>query len=204
MRRARVRLALAAPALACLLWAACGSRPGGDPAWREALQRDRATKDLVFHTPRGPLTPEQRPSFQALKYFAPDPSWNVRAAFESAAAPDTVRFVTSNGSFDVYLRAGVARFQHAGKDLSLTVYRNPQSGSYFVPFTDATSGDATYGAGRYLDPVISTPGAFSLDFNRAYNPYCAYNAGWVCPVAPPENHLDVAVEAGEKTFSHEH
>src|SRR5262249_51334993 len=119
------------------------------------------------------------------------------------AAPDTVRFVTSKGTFEPYLRAGHVRFTHRGTPLDLSVYRSP-AGDWFLPFTDATTGEATYGAGRYLD-LDAPPGASpSIDFNRAYNPYCAYNASWVCPVAPPENHLQVSVEAGEKRFGNGH
>lgn len=203
-RRRGGRAGLAAAAGLALALTACNAQDAGDPVWRQTLLSDRATKDLLFHTPRGPLTPEQRPSFRQLQYYAPDPDWNVQATFEPAASPDSVRFATSSGAVDVYLRAGRARFRYAGRELSLTVYRNPQAGSYFLPFTDATSAVETYGAGRYIDPVIPAPGPFTLDFNRAYNPYCAYNSGWVCPVAPPENHLDVAVEAGEKTFHDDH
>ena len=199
-----MKRALVTVAVLCWIGAACGSRDAGDPAWRAALERDRAGKDALFRTDRSPLTPAQRQSFAGLVYFAPDPSWNVRATFEPAAAPDTIRFVTSTGSFDVYLRAGRARFQHRGRDLALTVYRSAESDSYFLPFSDTTSGESTYGAGRYLDPGVPAVGGFDLDFNRTYNPYCAYNSGWVCPVAPAENHLDVAVRAGEKNFGHEH
>ena len=147
---------------------ACNPRPADDPVWRAALERDRAAKDAVFHTSRGPLTPAQRASFPGLLYFAPDRRWNVRTTFEPAAVPDTVRFVTSSGSFDVYLRAGRARFQHRGRDLVLTVYRNLEAGVYFVPFTDATSGESTYGAGRYLDlepdvrPVLAVEDLFQF------------------------------------------
>lgn len=205
--RSRMRGGLAgrcAAAGVALVLAACNAGDAGDPVWRQKLLADRANKDLLFHTPRGPLAPEQRPSFQGLKYYAPDPEWNVQAIFAPAAVADSVRFATSTGSVDVYVRAGRASFRHAGRDLALTVYQNPQTGSYFLPFTDATSAAATYGAGRYVDPEIPAPGPFTLDFNRAYNPYCAYNSGWVCPLAPPENHLDVAVEAGEKKFNDDH
>src|SRR5262249_49177072 len=153
-------------------------------------------------TADGPLTETQRQAFTGLRYFAPDLAWKVTAAFEPLAPPDTVRFVTSKGTFEPYLRAGHVRFTHRGTPLELTVYRSP-GGDRFLPFTDPTTGEATYGAGRYLD--LDVPGAApSLDFNRAYNPYCAYNASWVCPVAPPENHLQIAVEAGEKRYGNGH
>ena len=82
---------------------------------------------------------------------------------------------------------------------ALTVYANPQG--FFLPFVDALAGTETYGAGRYLDPEPLGGGRVLLDFNRAYNPYCAYNEQWSCPITPRENRLAVPIRAGEKLFT---
>jgi uncharacterized protein (DUF1684 family) len=75
-------------------------------------------------------------------------------------------------------------------------------GGYFLPFADATSPQETYGAGRYLEPEEVSPGILHVDFNLAYNPFCAYNERWSCPIPPHENRLKVRIEAGEKKFNH--
>ena len=95
---------------------------------------------------------------------------------------------------------GTISFQVKGETATLTVYRHENDGEFFLPFTDLTRGQSSYGEGRYVDLEPLHHGRFGLDFNYAYNPYCAYNANWSCPVPPVENRLDVAIEAGEKSF----
>ena len=96
-------------------------------------------------------------------------------------------------------RAGIVRFNVAGEEVSLVLYDTGHPG-YFVPFRDKTSGTDTYGAGRYLDIDPNSDGTVTLDFNMAYNPLCAYNDAYSCPLPPVENWLTVAVEAGERDF----
>lgn len=185
-------------ALVILLTAACNRTPPDARAYVDAIGAFRADKDALFRTDGGPFTPEERQSFRGLVYFDPDPRAVVVATLERFAESDTVRFVTSHQTFDTYLRVARAHFELDGRPLALTVYRSLEGGHLFVPFTDRTTGKETYGAGRYLDPEPAADDRLTLDFNRAYNPYCAYAAHWVCPVPPAENHLDIAVRAGEK------
>jgi uncharacterized protein (DUF1684 family) len=182
-----------------LLATGCARLEPDQRAWVASLQADRTHKDAFLRGPDGPLLPEQRPGFAGLSYYRPDFGWVVEAAWEPPAAPDTVRFLTSANSADVYLRHGRLRFERHGQAYALTVFRS-LDGHLFLPFLDATTGRETYGAGRYLDPEPLPGNRFRLDFNRAYNPYCAYNARWVCPLAPAENRRPVPVEAGEKNF----
>lgn len=113
---------------------------------------------------------------------------------------------TNTGEIRSGLRYGYFEFRVEGQDCRLQVYRledapDTGGGAYlFVPFRDATSGIETYGAGRYIDLKENTSGVYDLDFNRAYNPYCAYNAQFSCPVAPADNTLKVPVRAGEKKY----
>jgi uncharacterized protein len=180
-------------------------RDSGDP--KAAWDAWRAERDELFGShPQSPLPKQRRASFPGLPYFAYDSEWRVLARVEPTA-PDSYDIETSGepGGTYRFTRFGVARFEAAGRQLSLEVYwLEGYGGGVFVPFRDATSGRATYGAGRYvLDTVKGADlgrvgDRLVLDFNFAYNPSCAYDPAWVCPLAPPANRLDVAVEAGER------
>ena len=91
-------------------------------------------------------------------------------------------------------------FSVDGAPAELTVYKDASDDSLFLPFADATSGEETYGAGRYVEPEAQSDGNVLVDFNYAYNPYCAYNEAWACPITPSENRLRVTIRAGEKNF----
>ena len=95
-------------------------------------------------------------------------------------------------------RAGTLRFSLGGRELQLAAY--DQGHELFIPFRDATSGTDSYGAGRYVEAHPLGQKRYAIDFNSAYNPYCAYNENWSCPLPPRENWLDVPIRAGEKTF----
>ena len=119
--------------------------------------------------------------------------------------PARVRLGTNTGEIRSGLRYGYFDFQVGGQECRLQVYRLEEaleSGSpqLFVPFRDATSGHETYAAGRYIDLKENTSGIYDLDFNRAYNPSCAYNTDFSCPVPPAENTLKVPIRAGEKKY----
>jgi hypothetical protein len=96
------------------------------------------------------------------------------------------------------VRYGKFRFSVDGQPAELTIYANEHG--FFLPFVDALAGQETYEAGRYLEPEVLPDGRFVIDFNLAYNPYCAYNPLWACPIPPKENRLSVRIEAGEKKF----
>ena len=98
----------------------------------------------------------------------------------------------------IYTRYGRFTFTVDGDPAELTILENENG--YFLPFADSLAGTETYGAGRYIEPSRLADGRFEVDFNDAYNPYCAYNETWSCPLTPPENRLKVPVSAGEKVF----
>jgi uncharacterized protein len=158
----------------------------------------RRAKDAFFGGPHdSPLTVEQRRSFTGLKYFDPDPGFRFEVALEEG--PSGIEEVEmSDGTTDHLQRAGTVRFGVDGVDATLLAFY--QGDELFIPFRDATSGGDTYGAGRYLEAEALGNGRYLLDFNRAYNPYCAYNDDWRCPLPPAENWLKVAIRAGEKSF----
>jgi len=180
----------------------CGRRSPAERAYVDDLGRQRQAKDAHLRSSSGPLTPEQRAHFAGLGYFAADLDLVFEAWLQPAATPDTTTFVTSTGTRERYLRLGVLRFSHHGRACTLTMFQSLEGGWLFLPFADATSGRETYGAGRYVDPEPLDGDRYRIDFNRAYNPYCAYNSNWVCPMPPVENRLPLRILAGEKSFSH--
>jgi uncharacterized protein (DUF1684 family) len=173
----------------------------------------RGRDDLLRSHPQSPIEPDERPSFQGLQYFPPDPAYRVRARIETGDGTELVIDTGGDDGAVRYRRAGQLVFQLAGAPCRLTVLSLVQyAGGLFVPFKDTTSGRETYGAGRYLfdtakntDALVLeiTPGSSEvvIDFNYAYNASCAYSPRWACPLAPPENFLKVPVRAGELTYA---
>ena len=168
------------------------------------LKRYRAEKDGVFaRDPHSPLTDDQRRNFQGLAYFDENPQLVIQAGIDREVDPEEVRMGTSSGEEQVYHRYGLVRFQVDEQPAQLTLYSSEDSAELFVPFRDATSGHQTYGAGRYLE-VEAHEDHVIIDFNYAYNPNCAYDSAWSCPLPPTENWLRVPIRAGEKTFAAGH
>jgi uncharacterized protein len=165
------------------------------------LEHFRAQKDAFFKThPQSPLTAEQQEAFVGLRYFPENPELRLVLPLEEFADKDSVVMQTSTGDEQVYTRYGRLRFTVEGQDVALTLYADADSGAFFLPLVDALRGRETYGAGRYLEPEPLDDGQFLVDFNLAYNPYCAYNDDWSCPLTPRENWLAVPIRAGEKLF----
>jgi uncharacterized protein (DUF1684 family) len=113
---------------------------------------------------------------------------------------DEVLLDTTDGKQKTFHRAGRITFEHDGEPITLTVLRDGVRGSLFIPFRDANAGEETYGVGRYLEPRLRPDGTIEVDFNYAYNPFCAYGDGWSCPIPPVENHLATSIQAGERKF----
>jgi uncharacterized protein (DUF1684 family) len=168
------------------------------------LTEFRASKDAFFRDhPRSPLTSEQRESFEGLAYFPEGEGFVIRGDLETAGVDrdERISMQTTTGGEQVYRRAGVVRFEIDGESAQVTLFASPDMHELFLPFRDRTSGSETYGAGRYLEVEPPGPdGRVVVDFNLAYNPYCAYNPEWSCPIPPGENWLPVSIRAGEKNF----
>ncbi len=164
------------------------------------LDAFRAAKDRFFKEhPQSPLTDEQRDSFAGLRYFPEQPALRLALPVEPFAEISTIELQTSTGDTRAYRRLGALRFTVEGQEASLTLFAD-EAGGLFLPFADALAGQETYGAGRYLEPEPLGDGRVLVDFNLAYNPYCAYNDDWSCPLTPPENRLKLAIRAGERLF----
>lgn len=177
----------------------------GDNQYAAGLYKARKEKTDAFRRATdSPLSAEQRQEFDSLRYFAPDKAYRVHAEVERFAKPETIRIPMTDGKAETYLRWGRATFELADAPQQLTLLFKPaeKDGKLFVAFTDKTNGFTTYGGGRYLDVTLPAEGEddLILDFNEAYNPYCAYGAAFACPVPPQENRLAVEVRAGEMAF----
>ena len=161
----------------------------------------RAAKDAYFRgEPDSPLEAAQRPAFAGLAYYEENSALALELEPEVFDDHEVVEMQTSTGALAPYLRWARIRFDVDGREVALTIFRDAASGALFLPFVDANAGGETYGAGRYLELHPLPGGKLLVDFNYSYNPYCAYNAQWSCPIPPAENRLAVAIRAGERTF----
>jgi uncharacterized protein (DUF1684 family) len=164
------------------------------------LDAFRAAKDRFFKEhPQSPLTDEQRERFAGLHYFPERPELRLALPVKPFAQATTIVLQTSTGDRLSYRRLGLLRFTIEGREAVLTLFA-AEAGGLFLPFVDALAGSETYGAGRYLEPEQRADGRVLIDFNLAYNPSCAYNDDWACPITPPENRLLIAIRAGERLF----
>lgn len=161
------------------------------------LANFRGAKDQFFRThPQSPLTSAQKQTFSGLAYFPENPALNLNVEVRPFSVHEEIEMQTSTGDIQVYRRYGRFTFSVDGVEAELTVFASEDG--YFLPFVDTLAGSETYPAGRYLEPEPLPDGRFLIDFNMAYNPYCAYNERWSCPLTPFENRLKVAIRAGER------
>lgn len=167
----------------------------------DTILEQRRQKDQFFKQhPDSPLTPAQKRDFTGLDYFPEAPELSFELSLERFPQAEIIRIQTSTGEVQPYQRYGKVHFQVEGQDVELTIYANHYG--LFLPFADSLAGEETYPAGRYLEPEPLPEGKVLIDFNQAYNPYCAYNDAWSCPLTPAENRLKVPIRAGEKIFEH--
>jgi len=165
----------------------------------DTIEADRAEKERFFQSsPHSPL--ENRMNFTGLNYYPPNPDFRYTLPINQAETPEPLTFQTSTGDERVYYRIGTIEFEVEGEPAQLALYKSDQHDELFLPFRDATSGNETYGAGRYLEPEELSDGQVLVDFNLSYNPFCAYSEAYSCPLPPFENHLAIAIRAGEKAY----
>lgn len=154
-----------------------------------------------------PLEEKDLEEFEGLEFFEIDSNFIVKAEFVRTPAEAPITMPTSTDRLPVYVKYGELYFTLQGKDFKLNLYQNqeltqdPEYFDYlFLPFTDLTNGKSTYGGGRYIDFRIPESREVILDFNKAYNPYCAYSGKYSCPIPPKENDLEIEIFAGVKAF----
>lgn len=166
--------------------------------WRSQFDTHRAQWEATMTgSPDSPLPEEKRASFAGLRFFPFDPAWRLVGDLERLAAQRFVELPATRGRTQAYVEYGRFPFEHGGVVETLVVHRpvdHPEQ--YFIAFTDSTSGGDSYGGGRYVHLDSLDTHKFVLDMNKAYNPYCAWDTSWICPLPPRENALGLAVRAG--------
>jgi len=164
---------------------------------RAEQQKERLTGKVIF-------------AREDLRYFDINEEYKVNAKFTPSSNEESFNIPTYSGQEKEFYKYGKINFTLKGKERALTIYRNLNTikmtkykDYLFLPFMDKTSGEITYGGGRYIDLKTSdiVDNMLVLDFNKAYNPYCAYGDGWNCPIPPVENHMEISIKAGEMAYS---
>jgi len=174
-------------------------------SYKLSIEKERKEKDDFMRNSSESPFADSVSNFKGLQYFPPDEKYRIVAQLKPIENKKTIQLGTSDGLQKTYLEYATAEFTIDNKKCSLLILEmidmGPFRGTLFLAFADATSANETYGAGRYLD-IKKVPGSTSitLDFNKAYNPYCAYNDSFSCPFPPQQNILDVAIIAGEKRY----
>jgi uncharacterized protein len=199
-------LRLLAVALLVSLAVACSSNPAmpeDDSAAITAIEQHRAKVEREMRNdPNSPIPPDKKNILLPLRYYPPDPGYSVPAALKLAQSRPVMEMPTSTGVLRRMELVGTLEFTLKGQKMSLGAFveeGTQRIDELFVPFADLTTGTETYPAGRYLNLKPNATGIYVIDFNKAYNPYCAYNNAYECPFPPSSNRLKVAILAGEKT-----
>jgi uncharacterized protein len=197
------RLARLFGAAALAVLAAC-STP--DVPYDQEIANWHAEKDrFMRESPESPVIADKRASFPPLSYFPINPEYRVPASLEVAPSDDVLEMLTSTGQKRKMRRIGSLTFTLKNEALTLTAFveaTDTDLRRLFVPFNDRTNGTETYPGGRYLDLDRTGTGIYDLDFNRAYHPFCLYNATYDCPIPPRENRLRIPIRAGERLGTH--
>lgn len=154
-----------------------------------------------------PLPAKERENFTSLEFFTYKSEYRVLADFVRTPFEVPFKMATTTDRKPLYVKFGELHLELKGKELVLDVFQNlnPKNGyedHLFLPFTDLTNGDTSYTGGRYIDLKIPFSLKVVLDFNKAYNPYCAYNGEFSCPIVPKENHLDLKIPVGVKAYNY--
>jgi hypothetical protein len=158
---------------------------------------------------KSPLTKEDLKTFKALDFFEINEKYKVKAEFELTPNTPIFELKTTTDRLPLYRKYGIATFILEGKKHTLNIYQSQDlmnsleyENYLFLPFNDATNGKSSYGGGRFIDLEIPKAGSNTIiiDFNKAYNPYCAYNHKYSCPIPPKENLLNISIEAGVKAY----
>ena len=173
--------------------------------WLDEIKQMRADKDEFFtEHPQSPIQPEVRDDFEGLSYFDPKPEFRVPTRVRVYGNPDPIELDVTAGQPIRYLRPYIFEFELRDDRHQLAGYQQEgeDTDTIFIPFRDKTTGQQTYDRGRYMetepDKDLTNGDTVTLDFNLAYNPFCAYSETFACPLPPEENWLDIVVPAGER------
>ena len=175
----------------------------------EIMQFRKQMNTEFADSAKSPLSYEDRINFKELSFFEIDTIYKVKAKLVITPFEIPFSMKTTTSRLPVYVKYAEAYFSIKGIDCKLNIYQNKDlilkkgyEDYLFLPFTDLTNGSETYGGGRYIDLKTTDNDYITIDFNKSYNPYCAYNHKYSCPIPPVENHLDLEIKAGVKAFNH--
>lgn len=174
----------------------------GDTDWQREMNAE--FKDAS----KSPLKDKDRKDFKSLDFFKFDSIYIVKTRLIRTPDEQPFKMKTTTDRLPNYVKYGIVEFELKGKTHQLSIYQNidllskPGYEDYlFLPFLDNTNADTSYGGGRYVEGRIPEGNSLVIDFNTAYNPYCAYNEKYSCPIVPRENYVDENIEAGVKVFA---
>ncbi len=205
----RIPSSLITPALFTLtslfLLSGCGEY---DEAYHQEIEAFQTEwNDFFGDSIKSPLTKEDYPGFEELDYFPVNKEYRVEAEFIRTPDEEPFEMPTTTDRRPVYLKYGEAKFEMKGEKVQLDLFQSQKyakspsyDGHLFLPFSDLTSGKESYGGGRFIDLKIPPGDTIVIDFNKAYNPYCAYNPKYSCPIPPPQNHINLEIRAGVKAY----
>jgi uncharacterized protein (DUF1684 family) len=167
------------------------------------ISRFRQEKEAFFREGKGSPVEDLR-TFKGLRYYDPTPEYRIQAELSLIQGNDSISIQMSDGKTEKLAKYAYATFQLGGKSHQLLLLKHAEEEGLFLPFGDQTNGFDTYGGGRYLDLELNKNerDKIMIDFNLAYNPFCAYNKNYSCPLPPRENQLAVEIRAGEKEYLH--
>lgn len=179
---------------------ACGDS-GTSQSYEQRVMQDRVQRDMQMREKNSVVAPSLRSDFRGLNYYPVDTSHRYVVPLQRYDAPDTVRVAESTGTVSEQVVVGTVAIPFPQKTTPLVVFKvrsGSERGKLWIPFADSTNGASTYTAGRYVDLQPHGGDSVVVDFNRAYNPTCAYDPNFACPLPPPENRLALGIPAGEK------
>ncbi len=194
--------------LGSLIFLILSCDPPIDSEYIKTIEDYRTEANTEFaDSASSPLTKEGLAHFERLDFFPIDKKYRLMASFVLNPDPEPFEMETTTSRRPVYVKYGEAHFSLDGKEYMLEVYQSDKlkkmeelNEHLFLPFKDLTNGIESYGGGRFLDLKIPVGETIIIDFNKAYNPYCAYNHNYSCPVPPRVNHLNIAIPAGVKAY----
>lgn len=171
-------------------------------SYEQRIMQTRVQRDMQMREKESVLPPGRRADFRGLDYYAVDTTYRFVVPLRRRPAPDTMMLSENTGRIRAQVRIGEVTVPLPAGDAQLAVFRGASDdprGRLWIPFADDTNGNGTYPAGRYVDLESAAGDSVVVDFNRAYNPTCAYNPEFACPLPPAENRVDTPIPAGEKT-----
>jgi len=188
--------------LGSLIYTLSGGESTAQYTDRIEAERERQFKYLKFNL-ESPLTEPQKKELDQLSFYPVDEAYKVKARLEAIEVKKMVQIPLTDGSVEKYVRHSFAVFDLNGQEVKLLLLQAADEGdkrNFFLAYADQTSGEVTYGGGRYLNLRQDGQRSITIDFNLSYNPYCAYNPEFACPIPPRENILEISIPVGEKNY----